>query len=101
LAHSLDRPSLAMHLRRNLPKAAPESLLSPRRALDTGLMAVGLVIAAILVILPLVGGGPLEASLYIWGIGGVLALMSISRIAASRLGREEKQILAEFAGRAI
>jgi len=101
LADSLEHHSLSRNLRGNLPKAAPEKPLIPRRALDTGLMAVGLVMAAILVILPLVGGGPLEASLYIWGIAGVLALMSISRIAASRLGREEKQILAEFAGRAI
>jgi len=101
LADSLERHSLSRNLRGNLPKAAPEKPLIPRRALDTGLMAVVLVIAAILVILPLVGGGPLEASLSIWGIAGVLALISISRIAASRLGREEKQILAEFAGRAI
>src|SRR6266511_1113366 len=97
LAASLETRARRQDLRGTLTEVAPEKPLLGRRASDTGIMAFVLAMAAVLSILPLIGGGSLEAFALAWAMSGLLALLSISRIAASRLGPEEKGILAEFA----
>ncbi len=97
LAASLESHARRDDLRGALPEVVPKKPLFGRRASDTGIMAFVLVMAAVLSILPFIGGGSLEAFALAWAMSGLLALLSISRIAASRLGPEEKGILAEFA----
>ncbi len=99
LAASLETHASRGNLRGTLPEVAPKKPLLGRRASDTGIMAFVLVLAAVLGLLPFIGGGSLEALALLWAMSGLLALLSISRIAASRLGREERGILAEFARR--